>query len=164
MKSWRDVRTERATLPATEWRYAGPGRAGRGDMKYPDYGCGPHGTLACSTCFSDDLTDAPETTLREEMLLEAAQLITGDRNQTYGSPTQNFTDTARVWSILLRPKLGEGKELEPGDVAMMMVALKLCRMVAAPKRDNWVDVAGYAGCGYEADVESGRIVAEDTTT
>lgn len=94
---------------------------------------------------------------RQAVLEEAAELITGDRNQTYGSPTQNFTDTARTWSVLLRPKLKDGAELEPGDVAMLMVALKLARMVAQPKRDNWVDIAGYAGCGYEADVESGRI-------
>lgn len=98
---------------------------------------------------------------RREILQEAADLITGDRNKTYGSPTQNFTDTATLWNTLLRPKLAEGQQIQPGDVAMLMVALKLARMVAQPKRDNWVDVAGYAGCGYEADLESGRI--EDTS-
>jgi hypothetical protein len=96
-----------------------------------------------------------ESEPRKEVLLEAADLITGDRNKTYGSPTQNFTDTARIWSALLRPKLTE--DIAPGEVAMLMVALKLARMVAQPKRDNWVDIAGYAGCGYEADAESGRI-------
>jgi hypothetical protein len=96
-----------------------------------------------------------ESEPRKEVLLEAADLITGDRNKTYGSPTQNFTDTARIWSALLRPKLTE--DIAPGEVAMLMVALKLARMVAQPKRDNWVDIAGYAGCGYEADSESGRI-------
>ncbi len=97
------------------------------------------------------------TTPREDALNEAAQLITGDRNRTYGSPTQNFSDTAAVWNTILRRKLKDGESIGPGEVAAMMVGLKLVRMVAQPKRDNWVDIAGYAGCGYEADVASGRI-------
>lgn len=98
-----------------------------------------------------------DVTLREDVLNEAARLITGDRNHTYGSPTQNFTDTAAVWNTILRRKLKDGESIQPGEVAAMMVGLKLVRMVAQPKRDNWTDIAGYAGCGYEADVESGRI-------
>jgi len=94
---------------------------------------------------------------REDALAEASRLITGDRNQTYGTPTQNFTDTANVWNTILRRKLKDGERIEPGEVAAMMVGLKLVRMVAQPRRDNWVDIAGYAGCGYEADVTSGRI-------
>lgn len=94
---------------------------------------------------------------RQEILEEAAGLITGDRNQTYGSPTQNFTDTAMMWTVILRGKLKPDTHIDPGEVASMMVALKLCRQVAQKKRDNWTDIAGYAGCGYEADVESGRI-------
>lgn len=100
-------------------------------------------------------------TPREDVLSEAARLITGDRNQTYGSPTQNFQDTAAIWSIILRNKLRDGVRIEPGEVASMMVGLKLARQPAQPKRDNWVDIAGYAGCGYEADVETGRIADAD---
>lgn len=98
-----------------------------------------------------------DITPREDVLNEAAKLITGDRNQTYGSPTQNFTDTANIWSIILRNKLRDGARIEPGEVASMMVGLKLARQPAQPKRDNWTDIAGYAGCGYECDVETGRI-------
>lgn len=98
-----------------------------------------------------------DVTPREDVLNEASQLITGDRNRTYGSPTQNFADTAAVWNTILRRKLKDGEQITPGEVAAMMVGLKLVRMVAQPKRDNWVDIAGYAGCGYEADVSSGRI-------
>lgn len=94
---------------------------------------------------------------REGLLHEAIGFITGDRNKTYGSPTQNFKDTAEIWSVLLGPKLKEGVKLQSGDVAMLMIALKLARMVAQPKRDNWTDIAGYAGCGYETDLDTGRI-------
>lgn len=102
----------------------------------------------------------PQTTVREDILAEAAKLVTGDRNKTYGSPTQNFQDTANVWNVLLRAKLGPDAKITPGDVAAMMVALKLVRMIAQPNIDNWVDIAGYAACGAEVDVETGRIVLE----
>lgn len=98
-----------------------------------------------------------DETLRESVLFEAANLITGDRNKTYGSPTQNFQDTAQLWNIVLKHKLIPGLELDATDVAKLMIALKLARMAAQPHRDNWVDIAGYAGCGYEAGVEIGVI-------
>lgn len=107
--------------------------------------------------YFESLPALSRPTPREQVLTEATGLITGDRNQTYGSPTQNFTDTAMMWSIILRPKLADGMTIDPGEVASMMVALKLCRQVAKPHRDAWVDIAGYAGCGAEADLESGRI-------
>lgn len=98
-----------------------------------------------------------DKTPREDVLQEAITLITGDRNHTYGSPTQNFQDTADVLNVLLRPKLKEDQKITPGEVASIMIGLKLVRQIAQPKRDNWTDIAGYAGCGYEADVETGRI-------
>jgi hypothetical protein len=102
------------------------------------------------------LADQQETP-RESVLTEASQLITGDRNKTYGSPTQNFSDTASLWTTYLRPKLLPGVEIDPGEVAILMILLKVARMSAQPKRDNWVDIAGYAGCGFEADEDSGKI-------
>lgn len=122
-----------------------------------------HLTPPCMAAYGKDCTcppdfkAEPESTPREGVLSEAATLITGDRNQTYGSPTQNFTDTANVWNTILRRKLKDGESIQPGEVAAMMVGLKLVRMVAQPKRDNWVDIAGYAACGYEADLSTGRV-------
>lgn len=94
------------------------------------------------------------TTERGKLLAEADEIIHGDRNRSYGSPTQNFTDTAEVWSVQLRSLLAPGKKLSPADVARLMVGLKLTRMVAGDKKDNWLDIAGYAACGYEAFTES----------
>lgn len=91
---------------------------------------------------------SPETT-RGAVLLEARGLITGDRNQTYGSPTQNFQNTADLLNVQFRHKLKDGVLFTPTDVAVMMMQLKLARMVAQPKRDNFVDIAGYAACGWE---------------
>lgn len=93
-------------------------------------------------------------TPRGKILREAEGLITGDRNQTYGSPTQNFQNTADMWNVLLRHKFKDGEKITPTDVANLMVALKLARMVAQPKRDNFVDIAGYAACGWETVEDS----------
>lgn len=124
-----------------------------------------HLTPPCRAAYGEDCTcpaafeAGSERTPREGVLSEAATLITGDRNQTYGSPTQNFTDTANVWNTILRRKLKDGESIQPGEVASMMIALKLVRNIAQEKRDNFVDIAGYAACGWEA-IENGRTATE----
>lgn len=97
-----------------------------------------------------DLQETP----RSAVLIEAAGLITGDRNKTYGSPTANFSTTAEFWSTYLSAKFETKIILDPSDVAVLQILLKTARMVAQPKRDNFVDVAGYAGCGWETLAES----------
>jgi len=88
---------------------------------------------------------------RQSVLVEAESLITGDRNTSYGSPTQNFQNTADLLNVQFRHKLTE--ELTATDVALIMIHLKMARLVASPdKRDNWVDIAGYAACGFETTV------------
>jgi hypothetical protein len=95
---------------------------------------------------------AQPVTAREKVLFEAAKLITGDRNKTYGSPTQNFQNTADIWNVVVGHKLNQ--KLTATDVANLMIGLKLARMVADPQRDNFVDIAGYAGCGWETVEEA----------
>ncbi|MGI8313322.1 DUF6378 domain-containing protein [Saccharopolyspora hattusasensis] len=86
-------------------------------------------------------------TPRARVLAEASKLIHGDRNDTYGPPAANFERIAAMWSVLLGPQLSA--PIQPRQVADMMIALKLTRSVVAPKRDNYVDIAGYAACGQE---------------
>ncbi|KMS86161.1 hypothetical protein ACZ91_38355 [Streptomyces regensis] len=93
--------------------------------------------------------DKERTLPRAELLHEAAEVITGDRNKSYGEPTANFDNTARVWTAQLGHKLKDGAEFTASDVAQLMIGLKLARLVADPKRDTWLDIAGYAGCGWE---------------
>lgn len=82
-----------------------------------------------------------ETEPKDEDILEEALRITrGDRQAQYGPPDQDFQRTAAMWSAL------KGVEFEARDVAMFMVCLKLSREVHQRKRDNAVDIAGYARC------------------
>jgi hypothetical protein len=91
---------------------------------------------------------ATETAInrRTELLREAETLVNGDRNNSYGPPTQDFDRTAIMWTAYL-----DGRRiLEAHDVAAMMILLKLSRISWDPtNRDSWVDIAGYAACGYE---------------
>jgi hypothetical protein len=95
------------------------------------------------------LDDSP----RASALDEARQLITGDRNNQYGPPTQDFERTAgmaNAFGFRVNSNLLQGH-----DVAIFMMMLKISRLAWSPgKRDSWVDAAGYAGCGYECAVRA----------
>ena len=90
-------------------------------------------------------TTSEDTTLRVEALREAARIISGERNKQYGNPEDNFERTAKIWSVIL------GTEISNEDVAMMMIGLKVARYASKSgfQPDTWVDIAGYAACGYE---------------
>jgi len=83
----------------------------------------------------------------EDVLDEAKRLTSGERNNSYGPPNQDFAKTATMWRVIL------GVDVEPKDVALCMIALKLSRATWAAKRDNWVDIAGYARCGFQCESE-----------
>jgi len=120
------------------------------------------GTNNCSFNYIHEETmrhaDAPNTapvslpgilSVRASILQEAETLITGDRNKTYGSPTENFANTAALWNVQIGHKLKE--PITATEVALMMAQLKLARMIAQPKRDNFVDAVGYIACGAECE-------------
>ena len=89
---------------------------------------------------------------REQVLREAITLIVGDRNVDYGDPYEDFSLTADLWhSYLTRTAEKRGSlVIEPHDVAIMMALLKISRLSWTPtKKDHWVDIAGYIGCGWD---------------
>jgi hypothetical protein len=95
--------------------------------------------------------DGPEfsESVRAGALDEAKQLITGDRNNAYGPPWQDFARAAGILTAL-GYRGPEGRDLASHDTAIFVTAVKLSRLMWTPaKRDSWVDIAGYAGCGLE---------------
>jgi hypothetical protein len=82
---------------------------------------------------------------RVEALRDAARLINGSRNEQYGNPIDNFGRISKIWSVIL------GVEVTAEDVAMCMAGLKMARYASKSgfQPDTWIDIAGYAGCGYE---------------
>lgn len=92
----------------------------------------------------------PPATDRGAVLDEANTLIHGERNRAYGSPSENFERIAAFWNVQLADKLKPGERITGQDTALLMISLKLARAINQPKRDNFVDIAGYAACGWEA--------------
>lgn len=82
---------------------------------------------------------------REECLNEAKRCITGQRQQDYGSPEDNFGRIAKLWSAY------DGRvTFTAVDVAMMLGLLKIARVKGSEAHlDNYIDLAGYAACGAE---------------
>ena len=97
------------------------------------------------TSDSEETTTNESTTLRVEALREAARIISGERNKQYGGPEENFERIAKIWEIIF------GIPVSNEDVAMAMVAVKVARYASKSgyQPDTWIDIAGYAACGYE---------------
>ena len=81
---------------------------------------------------------------RQEILEKAEKCVCGERDLDYGTPENNFSCIAEMWSTYL------GCPITAEDVSAMMILLKVARIVGGSKSiDNWVDIAGYAACGGE---------------
>lgn len=95
---------------------------------------------------------------REHLLLGAIEAITKQRNNEYGPPTQDFDRTAKLWTEAFRHKLKDGEVFQPHEVAIFQILLKISRSAWSPeKMDHWLDIAGYAGCGWETVVEEKKL-------
>ena len=70
---------------------------------------------------------------------EADKLINNDRRGEYGSVRDSFSNIAMMWSAILDIKVTSRQ------VALCMIALKIQRAKHKFKRDNQVDICGYAG-------------------
>jgi hypothetical protein len=88
-----------------------------------------------------------------EICSKAAELVGGDRAKTHGDKKANHEAIARLWNAYLQNKwrapLSES-HLTALDVALMMALLKIARTQGGSHNDdNYVDLAGYAGCAGE---------------
>lgn len=92
----------------------------------------------------DNLEELRSGTKRAEILHEAESCICGQREQDYGSPEDNFSTIAVMWTAYT------GTVITALDVAMMMCLLKIARIKnGGGTGDSFVDLCGYAACGGE---------------
>ena len=98
----------------------------------------------------DTKSGEPRAT-RESILDAAKRCVCGDREQDYGSPEDNFAVIAALWTAYT------GTDITPKDVAMMMALLKIARAKAGSKPDTYIDLAGYAACGGELEVNNREV-------
>lgn len=131
------------------------------NCKYEDLS---YNDAPCNTCteYQNWEPKEPETAGadgRGAILIEAHNTINGERQDQYGNPEDSFREIAERWERYL---LALGWEppacaypdnpLDAADVAHMMIEFKLARETSAPKRDNLLDLCGYAA--IKADILS----------
>jgi hypothetical protein len=82
----------------------------------------------------------------ETICEEAVRLVAGARGSDYGHPLDNHSTTAELFNAYLHRKYGTFVYglLDADDVCWFNILQKCSRDANAPKRDNLVDVAGYA--------------------
>lgn len=88
---------------------------------------------------------------KESALEEAQRLVHGDRDESYGHPIDGYTRVGRLWGAMLGIA-----DIDPRVCVLMMAALKISREVDRPKRDNRVDLAGYAECAQMVAERQGK--------
>ena len=74
----------------------------------------------------------------KSILSEAEEIVNGSRQSDYGDARESFSRIATIASVMT------GKELSPEDCCAVMMAVKLVRESFNHKRDNLVDLCGYA--------------------
>ena len=100
---------------------------------------------------TDTPTDTPTT--RAAILDAAKKIVTGDREQQYGKPEDNFAVIAKFWEVYLSEQcVGGGADVtvNPDDVAMLMALMKVARIMTGTfKGDSYIDACGYLACAAE---------------
>lgn len=110
-----------------------------------------------------------EKNKRGKILMQALDIINGDRQDTYGKPEDSFELIAEYWNsylIRLQKNILEKNGFNPKEyklvnmldckgVAEMMMLFKIARMSGQkPNLDNYLDLVGYAGIA--ADMVEGK--------
>lgn len=111
----------------------------------------PTDTPTAPVAPTDTPTDTPTT--RAAILDAAKKIVTGDREQQYGKPEDNFAVIAKFWEVYLSEQcVGGGADVtvNPDDVAMLMALMKVARIMTGTfKGDSYIDACGYLSCAAE---------------
>ena len=80
----------------------------------------------------------------KNFLVEAENLVAGQRHKDYGDKTDNHRNIAKLWSAYL------DVDITPHDVAIMMCLLKVARTkLGEISEDTYIDMAAYGAIAGE---------------
>ena len=92
---------------------------------------------------------------RQQLLADAMEITSNDRNKAYGNPEDNFANIAAYWAPYFQQRFNVPLDITPQDVAHLMILMKMARLATNPgHRDSVVDVAGYAACAEDCRVRA----------
>lgn len=81
----------------------------------------------------------------------AAGLVRGPRQRDYGEPAETGAAIGRMWGAILSAHFRRPIRDIPAPVVwMMLICVKQIRHAHRYKRDNTIDIAGYADCADRA--------------
>lgn len=83
----------------------------------------------------------------------AKKIVTGEREQQYGKPEDNFRIIGELWKIYLDNKYGTVIDITAEDVALMKNARI---MTGIYKEDSYIDLCGYAACAGEIAAKNAK--------
>jgi hypothetical protein len=89
------------------------------------------------------------------ILAEAQSLVCGARNMDYGHPKDDFAAVAAAFNAYTHKKYGVIC-MQAADVPIFQMIVKIMREAQNHKRDNLVDIAGYAATLEMVHDTSGR--------
>lgn len=98
-----------------------------------------------NNCVSFESKKTQEKTQQKmDCLSEASTIINGERQDTYGAPENSFALIALYWQAYLDQV--KDRPLNSVDVGNLQILFKMARCSGQKAhRDNYVDIAGYAG-------------------
>lgn len=107
-----------------------------------------------NNCEKTDNNQTEEIPPRAQICAEAAKLINGDRNKSYGDPAINLKAAQLMTNDFLTSYYESGKAMTQEDNAwlnaMQNVFIKLGRIATGEfKKDSYADCIGYLGIAYE---------------
>lgn len=86
-----------------------------------------------------------------DILRKTIEIVEGSRQTTHGDKEGSFIEIATMWNVYLRARKGDDRRITAGDVAHMMVLMKMVRAVQGDLSadDHYIDMAGYAAIAGE---------------
>jgi hypothetical protein len=99
--------------------------------------------LAAQAPLIDAMLDEAGIPKTASILMTAADLVNGERHDTYGDAMDDFTRTGKMWAAVLGLD-----EVTAEQVAVCMTLVKIGRLCESPAhRDSWIDATGYMSLG-----------------